>query len=251
MDWSVEHRPFPLPPHNWSMAMVWHDLLFLHWPTSPERIREAYCRCTGRDLPREMIIDTFDGRAYFAIVPFWMSRIRHRGLPPLPGLSRFPELNVRTYVRVRGRSGVYFFTLDAHSRIAVEAARRVFRLNYLWAKMASRRDGDSIEYRSTRRDARGPAATFAARYTPQGQSYRAVPGGLEHWFTERYALFAVDPRDRIGEGVIHHAPWPLQAAEAQIQSNTMAEWLSLDTSAAPLIHFARRLDVVAWLPQWQ
>ena len=82
--------------------MTWHDLLFLHWPASPDLIRAAFCAITGREMPHEMEVDTFDGQAWFAVVPFWMSGVRHRRLPALPGLSRFPELNVRTYVRVRG-----------------------------------------------------------------------------------------------------------------------------------------------------
>ena len=118
--------------------MVWHDLLFLHWPVPATTLRAL--------IPPSLEIDTFQGQAWVAVVPFHMSGIRHRWLPPLPGIRAFPELNVRTYVRARGRPGVYFLSLDAHNFIAVQTARATFRLNYLRAGMRSRRVGEWIEY---------------------------------------------------------------------------------------------------------
>jgi uncharacterized protein YqjF (DUF2071 family) len=113
---AVAHRPWPLPSGPWIMAQTWHDLLFAHWSVRSETLR--------RLVPSELALDTFDGSCWVAVAPFHMSGIRLRGLPALPGLSRFPELNVRTYVTLGGKPGVYFFSLDAGSLPAVWAARR-------------------------------------------------------------------------------------------------------------------------------
>ena len=122
-------------PRAWVMAMRWHDLLFAHWPIPAERLRAL--------VPPQLELDTFAGSAWLGIVPFRMSRVRLRGLPPLPGAAAFPELNVRTYVRHRGeRPGVWFFSLDADQPLAVEGARRLFHLNYQWAEMSSTRAGE-------------------------------------------------------------------------------------------------------------
>src|SRR6478736_184531 len=111
---QTAHRPWSLPDGPWTMTQTWHDLLFAHW-----RIRLDVMRPL---VPRELEIDTFDGSAWIGVVPFRMSAVRMRGLPPVPGASAFPELNVRTYVRYGGRAGVWFFSLDAESALAVFAA---------------------------------------------------------------------------------------------------------------------------------
>src|SRR5437867_5100192 len=122
---QTSHRPWPLPSRPWVTTMRWHDLLFLHWPVRPEIIRPL--------IPNGLELDTFDGAAWIGVVPFRMTGVRLRWLPPLPGISAFPELNVRTYVRVRDRPGVYFFSLDAGSRTAVAMARAWFHLPYFHA----------------------------------------------------------------------------------------------------------------------
>lgn len=220
------------------MRMVWHDLLFAHWPLSPELLRPL--------IPPPLELDVFDGQAWLAAVPFHMSGIAARRWPALPWLSAFPELNLRTYVRYRDWSGVYFLSLDAAHRIAVETARATFGLPYALARIRRRSSGDETHYLSTRIDRRVGAAEFDATYRPIGPVFRAAPGGLEHWLTERYAMFTADgARARIGE--IHHAPWPLQLAEAEIRRNTLATGFGLTIPGTrPLLHFARRLDVVAW-----
>lgn len=232
-------RPWPVPPTQWSMRMVWHDLLFLHWPVPTAALRPL--------IPGSLEIDTFEGQAWIAVVPFHMSGIRHRWLPPMPGLAAFPELNVRTYVRARGRSGVYFFSLDAHNAIAVQTARAAFRLNYLWAGMHTRRDGDWVEYASRRTHFAAPRAEFRARYRPTGPRYSSRSGDLDHWLTERYALFVTDRGGAPLIGEIDHSPWPLQPAEVLIEANTMAHAAGIALpDSPPLAHFAERLDVVAW-----
>jgi uncharacterized protein len=235
---TADHRPWPRPRRPWLMAMQWHDLLFAHWPVRPERLRPY--------LPRPLELETFDGWAWLAVVPFRMAGTRLRGGPALPRVSAFPELNVRTYVSAEGKAGVWFFSLDAASLPAVETARLAFHLPYVHAAMACRDEGGAIKYSSRRYPRHPRPAAFQGRYQPVGPFLRATPGTLEHWLTERYCLYAANRRGRVWRGEIDHAPWPLQVAEAELAHNTMTAPLGLELQGAPLLHFARRLDVVAW-----
>lgn len=219
--------------------MVWHDLLFAHWPVEAGALRGL--------IPAALEIDEFDGSAWVGVVPFRMSGIRHRLLPPLPGTSAFPELNVRTYVRHGGRGGVYFFSLDARNRLAVMAARARFHLNYRWARMSCERRDGWVHYHCERRAARECAAGFVGRYRASGPAFASRSGALEHWLTERYSLFVETPGGRVGQGEIDHAPWPLQPAEAEIERNTMAKAAGIELPGGPaVLHFAERLEVRAW-----
>src|SRR5215471_8036474 len=136
------HRPFPLPESPWIMVQIWHDLLFAHWPVPPEALRPL--------VPPELPIDIFEGKGWIAVAPFHMSGVRPRGIPPLPGLSRFPELNVRTYTTLDGKPGVFFFSLDAANLPAVRAARAFYHLPYFHARMKAHVDGDRVAYSSQR-----------------------------------------------------------------------------------------------------
>lgn len=192
-------------------------------------------------------LDTWAGTAWVGLVPFRMSGIRLHFAPPLPWTSSFVEMNVRTYVRVGNKPGVYFFSLDAGNPLAVEAARLSFHLPYYHARISCDSDGSAIEYKNERKDRRSAAANFHARYAPTGDVTLAQPGTLEHWLTERYCLYVLDRKKRVRRGEIHHRPWPLQPAEATIHANTMglSHGIRLP-DIPPLVHFARRLDVVVW-----
>lgn len=240
MSQAADHRPWPRPRAPWLLAMQWHDLLFAHWPLRPEQLRPL--------IPPALTLETFDGQAWLAVVPFRMAGTRLRGTPAIPPVAAFPELNVRTYVTAGGRPGVWFFSLDAASLPAVEAARLAYHLPYVHAAMGCDREGDQVRYRSRRFPGCPRPAAFEARYGPAGATYRAAPGSLEHWLTERYCLYAANRRGQVWRGEIDHAPWPLQPAEAAIALNTMAAPLGLRLEGAPLLHFARRIDVVAWAP---
>jgi uncharacterized protein YqjF (DUF2071 family) len=236
---QVEHRPWPLPERQWLMGQTWERLLFAHWPVPVTALR--------RVLPEPLPIDTFEGTAWLGITPFEVSGLRPRGTPPIPGLSRFPELNVRTYTTVGGRGGIWFLSLDAGSRLAVAAARRAYRLPYFRAEMAIRAEGDEVDYTSRRVSGDGPPAAFAARYRPDGPAFEAEPGSLEHWLAERYCLYTVDERHRVHRADIHHPPWPLQPATAAIAANTMADPQGVTLPRRePWLHYAHRQDVVIW-----
>src|SRR5262245_17416523 len=152
----VAHRPWRMPDRPWVMTQTWNDLLFAHWPIDPEDIRSK--------VPPEFDLDLFAGAAWIGIVPFYMTNVATRGIPSLPWVSEFPELNVRTYVSMSDRPGVYFFSLDAGSALAVHAARILLNLPYYAASMSVTRDGNTINYHSQRDDERG--AEFSATYEP-------------------------------------------------------------------------------------
>jgi hypothetical protein len=222
--------------------MTWSHLLFAHWPVRASLLRSV--------VPEPFAIEEFDGSAWIAVVPFLMTGIRLRGMPAIPGLSRTLELNVRTYVRYGPDPGVYFFSLDAELWAAVVGARLTFHLPYFHARMRLSKDSDVIQYESRRRHPAAPDAEFKARYWPLGESCLSRPGSLEHWLTERYALFTTDRRGRVIRGDIHHAQWPLQRAEAEFELNTMTAPLGIEIPRVqPLLHFARRLEVIVWPPR--
>jgi len=234
------HRPWPMPDGPWVMTQTWHDLLFAHWPVAVDHLRAL--------VPARFELDLFEGRAWLAVVPFHMSNVGPRLVPALPWLSAFPELNVRTYVRVGGKPGVFFFSLDAGNPLAVGAARTLLNLPYYSAEMKVETRDRRVEYASRRLST--PAAEFQASYDHDGAPRPPVAGTLEHFLTERYCLYAVDHGSRPYRLEIHHPRWPLEAADARITANTMAAAAGIPLpDVPPILHFSKRQDVVCWAPE--
>ncbi len=222
------------------MKQVWHDLLFMHWPVAIDQLRPL--------IPPELEIESYDGSAWIGVVPFHMSGIRAHWMPPIPGTSAFPELNVRTYVRAGGKPGVWFFSLDAANSLAVAAARRFYHLPYFHARMEARSGPrGEIQYRSRRTHGGALSADFRGRYRALDENaFQANRGSLEYFFVERYCLYAATG-GRIFRGEIDHPPWPLQPAEAETEVNTMASASGITLPLSkPLLHFARRQEVRVW-----
>ena len=213
--------------------------------TPPEDACTTY-RVAFQEL-RQFELDLFDDEAWLGIVPFYMTNVGPRATPSLPWLSSFPELNVRTYVRVEDRPGVYFFSLDAGRRLPVVAARTLLNLPYFRAAMSVEADTDAVVYRSVRHEKRW--VVFEARYGPIAPPFTPPPHSLEHFLTERYCLYHETRGGRPYRLEIHHPAWSLQAARAEITANTMAAASGISISGQPaLLHFARRQDVIAWAP---
>jgi uncharacterized protein len=234
------HRPWPSPERPWLIRQTWEQLLFAHWPVTPAALRPL--------IPAALQLETFAGDAWIGVVPFDLSRIAPRRAPDLVGFA-FPELNVRTYVTREDKPGIWFFSLDAASLLAVIGARATFHLQYYWAVMQMREAEGEIAYYSHRRRRGTAAAQFAGRYQPTGPVFESAPGSLERWLTARYCLYATDHAGNILRREINHAPWPLQPAEAEIAVNTMAKAHGVTLAGSPMLHFARRLNMVAWWPE--
>jgi uncharacterized protein YqjF (DUF2071 family) len=149
-----------------------------------------------------------------------------------------------------GKPGVYFFSLDAANRLAVETARRWFKLPYFLARMQIRAHGGSFAYDSRRVGAGPSDAEFVGRYRPMGDPVRAEPGTFAYWATERYCLYTADSGGQAARAEILHEPWPLQPAAAEISWNTMVNPTGLRLpDVPPILHFSRKLDVVVWAPR--
>jgi uncharacterized protein YqjF (DUF2071 family) len=232
-------RDIALPSRPWLGRMRWCDLAFLHWPVAADALRPL--------VPAMLQIDTYDGAAWVGVVPFRMEGVRLRGAPPVPTTHAFPEINVRTYVRAAGRAGVWFFSLDAASKLAVRGARRLYTLPYFDAKITVTVGSGAVDYHSVRSHRAAPPAEFKGRYSPIGGQYRASPDTLDHFLVERYCLFMHDDDRGLGLLDIDHEPWPLHRGVADIAANTMAAAAGIDLPCVePLVHYAHRLDVRAW-----
>jgi hypothetical protein len=224
-----------------TMVQGWRTLTFLHWRFPAETLR--------RLLPPELEVEECDGTGWVGLVPFFME-VGLARVAPLPWASRFCETNVRTYVRdENGRSGVWFFSLDAARAGAVAVARGAYRLPYFWSAMSVRRQGDVVEYHSRRRFP-GPRGARCDAVVEVGAAYR--PGEvtpLEHFLTARWALFSVaGARRRFA--LAEHSPWPLHHARAVSLHD---ELLTSDGLPAPtdepLVHFSPGVPVRISRPQ--
>ena len=219
------------------MRQRWSELLFLHW--------EVPAAALAALVPPGLEIDVHDGRAYVGLVPFRVSGVRPPLLPPVPGLSRFDEINVRTYVHRHGRDpGVWFFSLDASTRVGVATARALFHLGYRYAEARLSVDGDRRRFLS-RRVSPGPVpAGCDIGYRPQGPVRRAEPGTLEHFLVERYVLYSADGERRLYRGRVHHAPYPLQDATVDLLEEDLVSAAGIARPPeSPLAHFASAVDV--------
>jgi uncharacterized protein len=239
---EVAHRPWPLPREPWIMAQRWNRLLFAHWQVSADEVRPL--------IPKPLSLQLHGNAAWVTISPFYLSHLRPRGVPAVPWVSEFPELNVRTYVMYENVPGVYFFSLDAGSVVGVAAARALYHLPYFRAAMTLQNGNDNaVSYRSHRTHTGAPAADFQARYRSTGKPLPAEPGSLDHWLTERYCLYAVED-GAVYRAEIHHRPWRLQPAEAEISLNTMGLANGITLPPGPQrISYTQQLDVVVWRPK--
>lgn len=224
------------------MYQDWTHLLFLHWEVSPEILRPT--------LPPGLTLDTFEGRAFLGLVPFFMRNIRPRFCPCVPGLSNFLEMNLRTYVfDEKGRPGVWFYSLDANQSLAVGIARRLFYLPYQHAEMTATVDSEGwVSYRS-RRAWTGVESEFL--YTGSGGAQASEVGSLEFFLAERYMLFA-SRKDRLWCGRVYHTPYPLERAKVERYDDRLLMLNGFTPTGRPPdhAHFAEgvQVDVYPLLP---
>jgi uncharacterized protein len=217
---ATQLRPPGLPV----MRQRWSRLLFLHWPVSVAEIQAT--------LPPGLHVDTFGGSAWLGVVPFYMERVRPVLLPPVPGLSWFRELNVRTYVHDdRGVPGVWFHSLDCDQAMAVGIARRFFHLPYQHAQIEMRHDGKQTDYRCLRKGVEETPAHFI--YEDPRSSQPATPGTLEWFLVERYVLFSATPSGKLKEGRVHHPPYRISPVACQKWSAAPVGWNGMQIPTGP------------------
>lgn len=227
---------------SWVQRQEWRELLFAHWPIPVSVLRPL--------IPSSLEIDRYGGEAWIGIVPFRMTDVRLRWMPSVPWLSTFPELNLRTYVRYRGQGGLYFFSLDAPSPLAVAVARRWYHLPYHRAEISMRRDGERITYDCRRRQPDAPPAALSVEYGPKGDSFVASPGSLEHFLVERYALYCESADGRIRACKVQHPAWNLRPAEAEFRHNTLTEAAGFSLpDSKPLLWYSERQATLLSAPR--
>lgn len=235
--WDASHRPWALPNLPWTMKQIWSDLLFAHYPITFEALRKL--------VPEALHLDSYDGMCWIGIVPFRMSGVRLRGVPPIPGTDRFPELNVRTYVTLNGKPGVYFFSLDAANWVAVKGAKTIYHLPYWYSDAEIKSSGTNIEFKSKR--LHDPEIELACSYRPISEPFQATKGSFEEWLVERYCFYTLNPSGVPLRCDILHAPWVLQKAEAEFKHNTILSKQGIAVeSDLPILHFAKKIEVRAW-----
>lgn len=240
----TSHRPRPLPSGRWLMRQRWNDLLFVHWQVPASSIAPL--------VPEGLQVDTFQGSAWLGAMPFWMDRIKMRGVPPIPGARSFPDLILRTYVREEqtGTQGVYCLSLDSSNLLAVAAGRAIFHLPYHSAEMRiEQRTEREFDFYSRRRFA-GQPVLFKARYRGLGPSQKLAElrsGTLEHFLMERSCLFSRNSSGQPVRANLHQASWSLEEAEAEIEQNDLAAAMGIKVAEQePVLHYSRRLAVYVW-----
>jgi uncharacterized protein len=215
----------------------WSELLFAHWSFPLELVRPL--------VPASLELDPWDGRAWVGLVPFKMEAIRSSWMPRRAGLD-FLETNVRTYVHHRGEPGVFFFSLEASSWLAVRVARLGWGLPYFHAEMSSEREGSTLRYRSRRK---AQDAALHAEWELGDVLGPQAPGTLDHFLLERYLLFN-ERGGRVHKGHVHHVPYPAQRARTTRLEQTLLGAAGLpDPSTAPeALHYAAGVDVEVFGP---
>lgn len=238
MGFNPDRRQTSRPAGPRWMSQTWSNLLFMHWPVD-EAILAPY-------LPRPLEVDQHEGTGWIGLIPFQMQKVRPVVGPPIPGLSSFGEVNVRTYVMHHGEPGVWFFSLDASSPLAVWLARTVFHLPYYRASIKSDQDEAGFRFRSRRRTKSEPGADLEVAWQPGAPLGRIKPGSLDWFLTERYRLFTA-VKNEIRSVEIRHEPWPLRHATLQHFESSLIEATGLPTpTGAPVLHHSDELAVEVW-----
>ncbi len=222
------------PSTNPRGAQRWRSLLFLHWPVDPAALREL--------VPEGLDLDLHEGVAYVGLVPFAMEGVRPGWAPEALAFD-FLETNVRTYVHVGGRDpGVYFFSLDAASLIAVTVARLGWGLPYFFSEMNLARKGEVFEYRVDRMTAE--RQSLSVSYELGEMMGASPPDTLEHFLVERYFLH-LERGGRIWSGRVHHSPYPVQRARVLDIRDELIGASGLPPVDGPptLVHYAHGVDV--------
>lgn len=233
------HRPYVLPSRPWIMRQVWQNFIFVHWPVSMESIRALVPSC--------LEIDTFDRQAWIGIYTFRTQGLYLRGFPSLSLFSPFYGINLRTYVTYKGKPGVYFIHLNSTHWTALRIARAWYRLNYFHAKIRFSNDGEYLVYDGIIQSHKGTSSTYHIRFSPESMVYYPQREKLDYFLTERYCLYSVDSKDHLYCAEIHHSPWPLQKANAEILNNSLTKFYNLQlTNQKPVFHFSKGVDVLIW-----
>ncbi|RAH14894.1 MAG: hypothetical protein CMB56_004315 [Methanobacteriota archaeon] len=232
-----DHLPFPMPKRPHSLVQQWRYLSFLHWEVDSEKLK-AY-------IPEGLEIDFFNGKSYVGVIPFMMKNVRPRLLPSVPGISTFPEFNIRTYVTKNGKPGVLFLTLDAKSRITCFYAPRAYGLPYNYAKCQLKIEENYYSWKSKRSK---NGYELEGSCIAVGEELQAKSGSLEEFLFERYSLY-VEHKKSTRMAYTLHDPWKFRLAKAELKTNSFVESFNLgikDPLTPDLVHISDGVYVHTW-----
>ena len=233
----TDHLPFPMPNTPHALSQEWRNLTFMHWEVDPELLAPY--------IHEGLELDLFEGKAYVGIIPFQMKKVRPRLLPWVPGISNFPEFNIRTYVTKDGKGGVLFITLDAQSRITCTYAPRAYGLPYRYAKCKFAAKDGAYTWKS-KRTSDGAALRGESRGI--GEMLEAQPGTLEEFLFERYSVYSVH-KGTLRIAHTKHDPWVFQEGEATVEENSLTEVYNLgidDVLKPDMVHVSSGVYVHTW-----
>lgn len=236
---DIIHRPFPLPSKNWIMRQKWRNVLFLHWPIPVEKLRPH--------IPSSLQIDTFNGSAWLGIILFVLEGIFPFEIPSISLTPKFPEINVRTYVKYDGKPGIYFLSIDVMNWASLKIAKNWYHLPYHSSQIFFQKEEQKFHCHSIRKGNENTPISFKGKYAPVSEVYFPKEGTLDHWLIERYCLYSSNNGINIYCGDIHHRPWPLQKAKIELVKNTLFTPFHFDLfEEKPIAHFSIGVDSLIW-----
>lgn len=218
------------------MKQTWQDILFAHYPIEQKLLRPL--------VPDTLQLDLYNGLGWIGVVSLYVKNNRLRGLPKVPGIDQFPQLNVRTYVTLNGKPGVYFLSIDAPNILAVMLAKTFYRLPFYNADILIRYAHSEVHFKSIRRKS---DIQYNCSYYAASEFFLPKTGSFDEWIAERYSLYSLGKSGQIFRCDILHEPWSLKHAEAEFGNNTLLSNQGIRIeSQQPILHFAKKKDVRLW-----
>jgi uncharacterized protein len=224
-----DHRPLPMPKGNWIIYQKWHKVLFLHWSVLPGLLKQF--------IPGELEVHLFKGQAWVSLVVFRLTNVRPRYLPPVPYISNADEINIRTYVKFRGKPGIYFLSMELGKSISNLLAKYLTGLPYRYSDT----ENTTMRYRSWNKEFRDE---IDIEYEIKNKILNKSE--LDQWLTERYALFQNNGKHTIIEYEIHHYEWPLYGASLKRNHIRYDRFGSLIHKEPEHLHYSSGVEVLTW-----
>ncbi|MGJ8685730.1 MAG: YqjF family protein [Nonlabens sp.] len=224
----TEHRPWELPAQRWKYYQEWNRAIFMHWQVELEDLKEF--------VPQDLEIDLFDGKPWISVVAFTMEKIRPRNLPAFAPISNFHEINIRTYVKYNGKTGVYFLSMEGGKKWSCRIAKSLSQLPYRYSKIRH----SNNHYTSKN-------AAFNDELDIKYSIGKTITdkSKLDKWLTERYALFQ-DTETTINEFEIHHQEWPMNEIEIDELNINYPRFHNLIGNNPHRAAYSDGVQVLAW-----
>jgi uncharacterized protein YqjF (DUF2071 family) len=225
-----------MPYEKWIMKQSWKNVFFIHLPVSAPSLRPH--------IPSCLDLDVYEGEPWISLVLFTIEGIYLKGIP-FSVVSAFPEINVRTYISYNKRPGVFFLSLDAKHWATYTIAKKWYHLPYYESQISVKQTNQFTSYNSIRKDRKVVPAEFKGTLKSLSETFYSKQNSLEYWLTERYYLYSSNQGKDAFRAKIHHEPWQLQEAKAEINANTLISSMNiLPLNEDPIVHFSTGTNVL-------